>query len=377
MDNFSVRNPMKRPDYVFYHTPTVMEMRQRAIQAMQDFLSIQWKTHKHIAHSKNGAVSHKRFIYEANIIHAGIPYTDAGKGLFQFMEFYNEDTGHLEFYGDGPDFNANIGGTCACGVCWSLATVCHTIGGRFINFWMTPMHGYYPVSGYKSPADVDEFRQYQTSRIIEENGQDRMVEAYMAIQPADAVCSSDKDHTMMCIDYPVVVRDDQGNVDLDKSYVMIADQRGGNGKGFYVDREEDDLLYYCGRTSFKYTFRMLLNEFYIPVTPAEFLGTVPYERAKVEYQGQCATKEDLINGKITSNYPMAVIKLILTKGNGHKVMIDRYMINRSDIHPSINLARLYPLKEFEEAINNAEGTQLEVQVTTSNGEVLTPVTIRL
>ena len=70
---YQVPSPMKRPDYTFDHTPTIDQMRQRAVQAIQDFLCIQWKTHQHIAHSKNGAVSHKRFIYEPENTYAGIP----------------------------------------------------------------------------------------------------------------------------------------------------------------------------------------------------------------------------------------------------------------------------------------------------------------
>ena len=114
---YQVPSPMERPDYAFEKEPTVEEMRARAVQAIQDFLNIQWRTHQKIAHSKVGAVSHKRFIYEADNTYAGIPYTDAGMGIFQFYEYYDEETGRLKFYGDGVEFNQKIGGTCACGVC--------------------------------------------------------------------------------------------------------------------------------------------------------------------------------------------------------------------------------------------------------------------
>lgn len=378
MDRYTVPSPMKRPDYAFYHEPTIMEMRQRAVQAIQDFLSIQWRTHTTIAHSKRGAVAHKRFIYEKDNTYCGLPYSDGGKGLFQFLEFYDEQTGRLQFYGDGQEFNENIGGTCACGVCWSLATVCHSIGGWFVNFWMTPKYGYYPVGDYKVDPEIEEFRLHHTSLIIQENGVDKIVECYTKIQPADAVCSSDKDHTMMCIDYPHVEYDENGKIDIEKSYVMIADQRGGLGVGFYDKRVDDDLYHFSGRTEFKYTFKMLLNEFYIPVTPAEFLGKVPYERAKVEFSiPECATKEQMIAGTLTSNYPMAVIKLMLTKANGHRVMVDRYLVNRHDPHPSSGLARSFPMERMQEAIEAAQGQKLEIEVTASNGEILIPVSIRL
>lgn len=376
MSNILVPNPMSRPDYTFDHQPTIMEMRQTAIRAMKDLLSVQWCTDRKIAHSKTGAVGGKRFIYEAHITHAGQPYTNGGKGLFAFMEYYDQESGALRFYGTPEEFNQQIGCTCAGGVMWGLSSVCHTLNGPYINFNMTPKFGCYPVSGYHIDPEIENLRDHQTSLIIQENGVDRIVEAYTQIQPADAVTSSDKDHTMMCIDYPVVERDENGQIDLEKSYVMIQDQRGGFKDGFYTVRDGDNLLHYSGRTEFKYTFQMLLDQFYIPLTPAEFLGTEPYQQAQVAFShGECNSKQQLLAGSITSNYPMAVIKLMLTKPNGHKVMLDRYLFDRYDPHNGV--ARNFPMERMANAIQNAQGRALEVEVTTSNGEVLIPVSIPL
>lgn len=376
MCNEFVPHPMERPDYAFYHNPTVDEMRQRAIAAMKDLLSIQWTTHKKIAHSKTGAVAGKRFIYEPYITHAGLPYTNGGKGLFQFMEFYDQETGRLQFYGTPEEFNDLIGCTCAGGVMWGLSSVCHTLTGKFINFSMTPKFGCFPVGDYKIDPEIENYRDYHTSRIIEENGVDLIIDAYTKIQPADAVTSSPYDHTMMCIDYPVVERTEDGKIDLEKSYVMIQDQRGGFKMGFYDVREGDDLIHYSGRTEFKYTFAMLLKESYIPVTPKEFLGQEPYERAHVAFSHpNCTTKEQLIAGTVTSNYPMAVIKLNLIQNNGHRIMLDRYMFDRID--PYTGLARSFPLERIADAICTAQGRALEIEVTASNGEIVIPVTIPL
>lgn len=375
MHDTFVPNPMPRPDYTFYHTPSIDEMRQRAITAMKDLLSIQWTVHKKIAHSKSGAVSGKRFIYEANVTHAGLPYTNGGKGLFQFMEFYDNETGRLKFYGSPEEFNDLIGCTCAGGVMWGLSSVCHSLNGRFINFCMTPKFGCFPVGGYHIDPNIENLRDYQTSRIIQENGIPAIIDAYTKIQPADAVTSSDKDHTMMCIDYPVVEYTENGQIDTEKSYVMIQDQRGGFKQGFYDVRDGDDLLHYSGRTEFKYTFKMLLNEFYIPLTTKEFMGTEPYERANITFDGYASSRETLIGGTVRSNYPMAIIKLILTQNNGYKVMIDRYLFDRID--PYTGLARAFPMDKMASAIRSAQGRTLEVEVTASNGEVIIPVSISL
>lgn len=373
---YQVPSPMTRPDYTFEGTPTVEEMRARAVQAIQDFLNIQWRTHQKIAHSKVGAVSHKRFIYEAENTYAGIPYTDAGMGLFQFYEYYDEETGRLKFYGDGVEFNKTVGGTCACGVCWSLATVCSSVSGCFINFYMTPKNGYYPVGDFKIPEDLDDYRNgCHTSAIIAEYGAETILEAYTKTRPGDALCSSDKDHTMMIIEEPEVVRDENGRIIPDQSALIIADQQGGKGVGFYDERVEDELLHHLGRTRFRYPFDQLLKMCYIPVSPAEFQGKKPYERAKITLTLNPTTREELAKTEVLSNYPMAIVKLYLEQENGHRTLLDRYCFNRRDPHSG--LARRYPLERMKDAILAAEGKAILLEVTASNGEVLRPVEIKL
>ena len=242
---------------------------------------------------------------------------------------------------------------------------------------MTPKYGYLPVGGYKIPEGLEEFRHYHTSKIIADTGIQEMMECYGKIQPADAVSSSDRDHTMMCIDYPHVERNEDGTIDPENSYVMVADQRGGTGLvGFYDERIEDDIIHHSGRTSYKCTFAELLRTSYIPLTTPEFMGLKPYERAKVTFSDEsCATREQLIAGSVCSNYPMSVIKLVVTRGNGYREMLDRYLVRRVD--PLNGKARCFPLENMAEAIRNAEGVKLELEVTTANGEVITPVSIDL
>ena len=72
---------------------------------------------------------------------------------------------------------------------------------------------------------------------------------------------------------------------------------------------------------------------------------------------------------------MAVIKLMVTRGNGYREMADRYMTNRTD--PLNGKARCYPLEAMAETIKTVEGVKLEVEVTTANGEVIIPVSIDL
>jgi len=375
--DFRVPHPMKYPDYVFTEQPTTDQLRQRAVEAMRDFLSIQWSTHKKIVHGKTGPVGGKVFIYDANVIFAGLPYTNGDKGLFQFLEYYDHETGRLKFDGTGQEFNKLLGGTCAAGVMWGWSTVCHTLTGRFVNFYMVPKHGCYPVGDYKFDFSVNSFLEYSTKRIIEENGIDCIVDAYTKMKPADAVASSPKDHTMMCIELPHVEYGEDGKIDVEKSYIIIQDQCGGSGAGFHDKREADNLIHYSGRIYHKFTFKMLLDQFYVPVTTAEFMGTEPYERAKVWYDGD--TPADMDQLKLITvhcNYPMAVLKVILTDENGEETLIDRHLFVKGEVESG--LARNFPMKSMSDTIPAAVYVAMEpgkvydlrVEVTATNGEKL-------
>jgi len=375
--DFMVPNPMPYPDYVFTEQPTPAQLRQRAVEAMRDFLSIQWCTQKKIVHGKTGPVGGKVFIYDPYTVFAGLPYTNGDKGLFQFLEYYDHETGKLKFNGTGQEFNKLLGGTCAAGVMWGWSTVCHTLTGRFVNFYMVPKHGCYPVGDYKFDWSINSFLDYSTKQIIEDNGADCILDAYSKMQPADAVASSVKDHTMMAIEMPHVEYTPEGKIDPENSYIIIQDQCGGTGAGFHVKRDADNLIHYSGRTGFKFTFRMLLDQYYLPVTTAEFMGTEPYERAKVWFDGETPEDMDqLKKGFICSNYPMAVLKVILTDEWGIETLIDRHLFVKGEVESG--LARKFPMKSMSDTIPAAvyvameyrENYTLRVEATATNGEKL-------
>ena len=378
---FRVPHPLTYPNYVFTEQPTPEQLRQRAMDAMEDFLSIQWSTHQKIVHGKSGPVGGKIFIYDADVVFAGLPYTNGDKGLFQFLEFYDFETGRLKFSGTGQEFNRLLGGTCAAGVMWSWATVCHTLTGQFDNYFMVPKFGCYPVGDITFDDTIRYYPQCPTRDIIRDNGIDRVLDAYSKILPADAVTTSPHgDHTMMVISKPHVEYTEDGKIDPEKSYVIIRDQRGGFGDGFYDAREADCLVHYSGRLALKYSFRRLLDEAYIPLTTKEFMGTEPYQRAKVWFEGETPTDMDsLKQGAIRCNYPMAVLKVILTDENGAEALIHRHLFVKKEIEEG--LARNYPMKLASDAIPAAVYVAMEpgktydlrVEVTPTTGEKLVPV----
>ncbi|MBP5288244.1 MAG: hypothetical protein J6Z79_00035, partial [Clostridia bacterium] len=282
-----VADPMKTPLYTFDHTPTVDEMRAMAVRAMRDELSVQWYTPTTISFNKASGAAVGQKTYTADKVYAGLPYTSAGIGIFQFLDYYNARSGEL-LYTDSETFNETIGNTCASSAAWGLFSVCTSLRGRCISRYLTKSNGYIPLGIIDYDDSITDFKDKTTPSILEVLGADDAnrrtwaYRAYAEIQPGDLLVYSEGDdaggHTMMAIEDAHVETNSSGYINGYYSYVMIQDQRDGKFAGTASDGSS---LSYFGRTSKKIYFNELYDGGYIPVTTAEFLGEKPYETASV------------------------------------------------------------------------------------------------
>lgn len=393
---FLVPEPLKeRPIYTVSENPTIEELRETAVRAMHDMLSIQWSTSQPFMYNKTGAVSHKDYQYTTDTIYCGLPYADGQTNIYVWLEYYDLETGHLRMEGDGQWLNSILGNTCAGSLMWAWSTVCDSLTGPYVNTNMTPAYGCLPVGPYTYP-NFDFITGYSggvTGQICAHNGLDVMFESYAQAKMADAVTNSKSEHTMMLIEDATVVRDAEGNIDPIQSYVMLQDQAAGTGEKFYEHVGEDGNTYhYTGRTgpiAVKMTFRQLFDATYIPVTTAEFLGLETYTKPEVKCSNEnAASIDDLFSSTITCNYPMSMIKVVATDANGKKVDLSAAYINRKDVQGSApgmfdGAARNYKLSGERININSAieelaAGTYtITVEVTAPNGEIFTPATITM
>ena len=308
--------PMQYPDYSASENSTPDELRAIAVRAMRDMLSVQWCADRNYAYRKNGAVNTKLFHYEPGNLYAGMPYTNAGSGIFQWLSYYDHESGVFRFDGDSAELNANIGNSCAACVCWGWSPVCSTTRDAYASYNMTRIHGYLPVGSYTYPEDLNSFRDLPTDVIVERNGADVMLESYACIRAADGLVSTKAVHVIMAIENAHVVRDADGKIDPEESYVMIQDQRGGKGEGFYERERDGKLILFSGRTEYKFTFARLLELCYLPCTSAEFIGKKPYSPATAAFEGNGNDLTGILDGEITGNYAPCVLKATLTDEQG-------------------------------------------------------------
>ena len=376
---YIVPNPLSTRIYTFENDPTPDELRQTAVQAMRDLLSIQWSTDEVIAYYKTGPVSKKRFEHKPGETYAGTLYSNASTGIFQFMEYYDQQTGKFDYPEPAYLLKEALGNSCADSMLWGWSSVCNSIQGGFYPVMMVYKNGYLPVGDYTYNFEINTFNQQPSNQIIELNGEDKIVECYMQVQPADSLVSNTDNHAMMVLEPAHVKKNKDGSINLEKSYILIQDQRGGDGNGFYDQTVDGNVIHYSGRTSYKFTFAKLLEKNYIPVTTAEFAGTKPYEKATLT-ASNCADLDALKAATVTSNYPLAVIRVTAIDANGTETALERKLFGgaaETGVPRSYQLSELKLWEKFGESDANKPGNQLRIDVIVSTGETFSPITVTL
>ena len=374
---YSVPSPMAYPSYTFEGTPTPEDLRNTAVDAMRDLLTIQWAPAYNISYY-NTAGRDKQFDYIAGTPYGGLLYTGAGSGLFQFLEYYDTETGLLNYPGTADELRKNIGSGCADSLLWSWGTVANSFSSGYYPSVMVQMNGYLPVGNYTYDKTIKSYYLIATKDIIEKNGEATILDAYTKVLPADALVSSSADHAMMVIEPPVVVYNPDNTISKENSYVIIQDQRGGRtSTSFYEVKDGNTTVYFNSGTALKMTFETLIKKNYIPVTIAEFTGEKPYEKANVTTQGKACTElKDLQNVMIESNYPMAFIRIVLVNKKGNETELDKILFHGAN---GEGPAKTYNLSQWEtlHTLETVNYKKLRIEVVVSTGERFTPVEIDL
>ena len=305
--------PMQRPDYTVPENATSNDLRQIAVRAMLDILSVPWTPDKFYSYKNRFDWTHKTFEYPVGLLYRGMPYANAHTGIFHWMKYYDQKTGIMSFPGDGQTWGETLGTVCADSILWAWSTVCNSIGAATYTFHMVPKYNFLPVGDYERPCNMDSFREENntTDDICKNNGLDIMSKAYAEMLPADAVVSTSAGHILMAMRAPEVAYDAEGNIDPENSFLYIYDQSGGTQTFFHEIEEDGQIAHYVGHTDLRYKFTTLFTKGYIPITTAEFKGLKPYSKPELTVKGTCSSIEDIKSLKIRTNYPLCTLEAVI------------------------------------------------------------------
>jgi hypothetical protein len=264
-------------------------------------------------------------------VYGGLPYVGlASSGIYRLMDFIDEETGVVDILTAGGEMGADnmpvkqkyFGNQCAQGAYQGWA--------RFINSakyagtpTMTVSRNFIRVGDYTYPDYVTNWTEsYNTVAVCKENGDQVMWESYAKLVPGDGVINfTTAGHVMMIVSEPVVVRNADGTINGNQSYLYITDQHVQFEN--YTHPDGGDQCLHARYVNKKYTFDALSAEKsgYIPFTYKEWLGEDPIEVPEytVSHTGDTINKDQIYKTKITSNYHLYDIYVSIYNADGVEV----------------------------------------------------------
>ena len=288
--------------------------------------------------------------FEEGKYYGGVPYMgNSGGSLYRWLDFYDAETGVMDWApilrtrrenwvdpANGrvfPDVGSSyFGNTCASSCVWSWLRVTNKIES-FWTYSCIPKYGLVKVGDYELAEDGTYGP--STKELCKKNGKDRIFAAYSKMKKADGMVKSG--HAVMCVSNAVVVRDENGSIDGDSSYVLIAEQKASfltappteGGVDLYSPLNDNGDTYrimgnFSGNVvngvvkDMKWTFNYLFNAGYLPFTLPELCGLAPVDKSEVGlyksgeiYNAEEIKASDLKTMTVESNYPISDLHFIV------------------------------------------------------------------
>lgn len=295
------------------------KVRQGIVDFMRGMANVEWTPNE--AFSLNG--DHNTWGVDLNFKkgkpYRGLPYTRAFSNLDDFAKYIEDGV----YKGPCGSYDTMPGNNCSssCDLAWRE----YLISDTEATYTYVPGYGNKTITAVGSYQYPDNNR--DTLKIINENPQDEMFEAYAAVKPADAIVKwSNKNnagHARMVCAEAVVMRNSQGKINGGRSYITVIEQTnkmtsvGGRETTWLVDKV--------------YTFAQLIADGYVPVTPVALAdGKTETPTVKLTDGNTSKNVVSSLMGNIETNTRISEIELIVTDSQGayvksHKAEIENGM----------------------------------------------------
>ena len=355
---------------------TTDELRQICVRYIKLSVSFQWIPNQDFSYSETVLKT-----FDEGKLYGGIPYINTASGnLYRIMEYYDPETGILDcsFFADSPRL---FGTACSGTAGWAWSRVVNSAEISWTHS-MNVKHGFVPVGPYQydhsfdrvwsgSPGDPNNrMTLYSWKTVCKENGKQVMYESYAETLPAD--CFSSNGHVRMSVEKPNVVRKEDGTIDGKKSTVILAEQGLYNTGEKHKRTTSDGTVYQIrGDDGSAFTFEELYKDGYVPHTFKEFLGTDPVEKGAVttEQTSPTTTTNDLVRGKLISNYPISdVIVTVRDAAGAEKLRFVRRMENH--FTREVELLKALPITGYIQAYEASGDHTITIEAQISTGEKL-------
>jgi hypothetical protein len=287
-----------------YITGDEVDLRQMAVDYMYAMANIQWTAGQQLDYSKYGA---KNLVYESGQTYLGMVYNNNATGLEMFMSILDGNNNHI---GTDAGWDTAPGNSCATSIRHAWQQISTTVGFGY-SADMMPCYRY---SGVVAIGNIDwsVYDRTHTKTVFEGNSRDVILEAYALTLPGDALVRhwGDKGgHALMITKTPIVVRNDDGSINLVDSYLYLTDQNNNlNHKREHPSSWTVDA---------KVSFSTALQEGYLPVTIAELRDGVTLIPTFALTNAPTAdvVAGGTVSGTIESNYCMNTVRVEVRSGD--------------------------------------------------------------
>lgn len=357
-----VRDNSREPEQ-----PHIQEKRQKVADYMNECTTIRWKVrHDMVKSSTSCTCSSCHGSFSAEYTYIGAPYNHKASSLYR-MKYAIDEEGYLkefvEYAGAGDGFDMYIGSDCSTSTCMALQTVSPTVCYTQTQDQVPAFgKGTYTVGPYVLDPSLNLNNAHKTKDHCDYNGEEVMFESYAQMRMGDAVVQwyDGAGHSRLAVADAVVVRDENGKINGNYSYVTMTEMGHSN-------TDDVNMTYTAWCREWDYSFSNLLGKYYIPTTIEEFItGEFPEIDCKL-VGGVEDSRFGLTTGTIQSNYSIDSVTMVITDESGKEVYNHRIFTTSSKMtldgtNHSRNRA---PCKEYN---LSSFATPLQQQVAFERGE---------
>jgi len=310
------------------------------------------------------------------ILFGGLPYVSQGSGnLYRVLEYYDVETGILDM-SDFLECDARyFGNACSGGAYTGWNRVVNS-AEYTVTYEMTQANGFIPVGPYTYDENLETIGEkegdYSSKEIVAENGQQTMYESYALTHKADGLVNPD--HVIMIVEEPVIVRNNDGTINGEKSYIVCCEQILRKRIDKYKRVQSDGTEYYAdGGIDVQFTFAKLFETSYIPFTFAEFLGIDPVEEATcaLDITSPTVTLSKLSAATVVSNYSISDIFVVIRDAEGKQLF--ESVSRKSDFYEEESLLVGVIKRDKMQQYANGNNT-IEISCQLYNGQKLVAYT---
>ena len=303
--------------------PKIDELRDRVVQKMYDMGTIVWRVDRELYHDcKCGTSGTCNGVYDPSTTYIGMPYKHGNGTLTSFTTVFLDENNVVQDWVYDMDarngYDSYMGSMCSSAAnmaFWQVSNSIEFMSSQPSIPFYHPNHGCYPVGeGWWEDIPWDSSKhdshQYTDSVSVQE-----WYEVLAQTWHGDGMTQGIEAgyHTVMCASDPVVVRDQHGNIDGVKSYIMTHEQGGGGGYN------EEKRTWTSWGIWEKNTFAKILDDGFLPFRPEEFI-TGEMEPEYCEMQDNPGGYLGMTTGTVKGNYYLETVTLTITDSKGNEVL---------------------------------------------------------